>query len=190
MNNDAIRYEATLRLYEEDLKQIDSDRDRLEGEILRAQSELKLLAIKRVVRLQMSAVHKNGLGLPLTDEEEKHLPPETQKLQKVPPDLCKGKGTADAAEAYLRWRNEPATHGEVMKGTREGGFDNEFRSFDNSLRSAMQRSGKFRRVKDAKDNYVWALVEWINRPPEKYAEGNEKPNLTVVGSSQAQAKTA
>jgi hypothetical protein len=66
MTSDAIRYEPTLRLYEEDLKQIDSDRDRLEGEILRMQSELKLLAIKRVVRLQLSAVHKNGLGLPLT----------------------------------------------------------------------------------------------------------------------------
>ena len=190
MNNDVMRYESTFRLYEEDLRQIEEERERLESDILRMQSELKLLAIKRVIRLEMSAVHKNGLGLPLTDEEQKHLPPQVQKVTNVPPDLCKGKSTLDAALAFLRWQNVPITHGELMKGMREGGFDIQFKSFDNSLRSALQRSGKVKRFKDSTGNYVWALMEWINRAPESLAEGTERPTLTVVGGSEAQAKTA
>lgn len=191
MNSDAMRYQPTLRLYEEDLLQIEEERERLEGEILRMQSELKLLAIKRVSRLEMSAVTKNGLGIPLTDEELKHLPPQVQAVSDVPPDLCKDKKIVEAAETYLEWRNEPATHGEVMKGMRAGGFETEYVSFDNSLRSAMQRSGKFKRYKNAKGAFVWALLEWINRAPDRPdSELSEKPNLTVVRGSEAQAKSA
>jgi hypothetical protein len=191
MNDDVRKLEPTLRVYEEELCSIEQQREAMEQEILRLQSELKRLAGRRVGWLQMSAVTKNGIGLPLTDEERSYLPSEVVEVNAVPADLCKAKNTVEAAEAYLRWRNEPAAHGDVMKGMRAGGFEGQYKSFDNSLRSAMQRSGKFKRFKNAEGTYVWALLEWINRAPDRAASGSsEKPNLTVVGRSEAQAKSA
>lgn len=191
MNDDVRKLEPALRVYEEELSSIEQQREAMEKEILRLQSELKRLAGRRAGWLQMSAVTKNGIGLPLTDEERSYLPSEVVEVNAVPADLCKGKKIVEAAEAYLRWRNEPATHSEVMKGMREGGFEDQYKSFDNSLRSAMQRSGKFKRYKNTGGKYVWALPEWINRLPDQVAsEPSEKANLKVVGGSEAQARSA
>lgn len=191
MNDDVRKLEPTLRLYEEELRNIEEQREAMENEILRLHSELKRLAVRKVGWMQISAVTKNGIGLPLTDEERPYLPSEVVGVNAVPSDLCKGKKIVEAAEAYLRWRNEPANHGEVMRGMRAGGFEDQYKSFDNSLRSAMQRSGRFKRYKNAEGTYVWALLEWINRVPDRVdSESSEKPNLTVVGGSEAQAKSA
>ena len=184
MNDDVRKLEPTLRLYEEELRNIEEQREAMENEILRLHSELKRLAVRKVGWMQISAVTKNGIGLPLTDEERPYLPSEVVGVNAVPSDLCKGKKIVEAAEAYLRWRNEPANHGEVMRGMRAGGFEDQYKSFDNSLRSAMQRSGRFKRYKNAEGTYVWALLEWINRVPDRVdSESSEKPNLTVVGGS-------
>jgi hypothetical protein len=192
MNDDVKKLEPTLRIYDQELSSIEQQREAMEREILRLQSELKRLAGRRVGWLQMSAVTKNGIGLPLTDEERSHLPAEVVEVNAVPVDLCKGQEIVEAAEAYLRWRNEPATQGEVMKGMKEGGFEDHYQSFDNSLRSAMKRSGMFKRYKNDENVYVWALPEWINRAPNQVdgESASEKPNLTVVGRSEAKAKSA
>ena len=190
MNDDLRKLEPTLRLYEDEIRGIEKKREELENEILRMQSELKELASKRAAWLRIAAVTKDGVGLSLTDEERQYVTTGGEKINAVPPDLCKGEKLVEGAEAYLTWRKEPATQAEVMKGMREGGFTAEYVSFENSLRSAMLRSGKFRRYKNAQGKYVWALLEWVNEPADRNtSESNAKPNLTVVGGSEAQAKT-
>ncbi len=192
MNSDVVRYESTIRLYEQDLGEIDQDTERLENEILRMQSELKRLAARKVSRLQMYVVTKNGVGLPLTEDERKYLPPEVEHVNSIPSDAFKGMKLVEAAEAYLIWRDEPATHREVQDGIRAGGLDVQLKSLDNSLRSAMQRSGKFKWYKDEEDTYRWALLHWINRSPREAEaqSASEKPNLALVGGSEAIAKQA
>jgi hypothetical protein len=187
MNTQPEKHEDILRRYEQELQELEQKRENLENNILQMQSELEDLATERLSLLQVYVVTKNHSRLPLTDEERIHLPSDVKPSTVVPAELCKGKKIVEAAEAYLRWRTRPAMHSEVMKGVREGGFEQQYQSFDNSLRSAMDRSGKFRRFKNAAGKYVWALPEWINRTP---ADLNTKPNLTVVGGSEAQAKSA
>ena len=189
MKNNANRSQERLRGYEEDLQELEQNRAHLENEIRRMQSELKLLADEKLSLLHVYAVTKNHYHLPLTDEERIHLTLQIKDVSKPPADLCKGKKMLEAAEEYLSWRNEPATHGEMKKGMLAGGFEGHYKSFDNSLRSAMGRSGKFTRYETADGKLVWAMPEWINRAPERTA-GSPEPNLTLVKTEQADAKTA
>jgi hypothetical protein len=191
METDLARFEPTLRLYEEDLKGFEDDKERLRTQILSAQSELKRIAVKRVKRLHMSAVTKEGLGLPLTDEEKQHLTV-SEEATLIPADAFKGMKLLKAAEAYLIWRGETMTHRELQDGLLAGGLEVQLKNLDNSLRSAMQRSGKFIWFKDSDKNYRWALPHWIDRSPnETEVKGdNEKRGLAVVGGTEAIVKTA
>lgn len=187
MNTDAERHQDILQRYEQELQEFDERRAALENNILRMQSELEDLATERQSLLQVYVVTKNHSRLPLTDDERTYLPADVKPATVVPEDLCKGKKIVEAAEAFLRWRNRPALHSEVMKGMRAGGFEQQYKSFENSLRSAMDRSGMFKRYKNASNKNTWALPEWINRPPTAQ---NEKPNLSLVAPTEAQAKSA
>lgn len=188
MNRDLSNYEPALRQQQQDLEEIDQERNRLENEILQMQSHLNRLADRKTRWLQMHVVTKKTLGLPLTDEERKYLPAEVQRVNSIPPDLFKGMTLVEAAEAYLLWRAEPATHREVLDGLRGGGLDSPLKNLDNSLRSAMLRCGKFKWYKDDEGTYRWALPQWITRSPKQ--PSNEKPNLALVGGSEGIAKQA
>src|SRR5258708_37319010 len=91
MNDDVRKLEPTLRLYEDEIRGIDKKREELENEILHMQSELKELAKKRAGWLRIAAVTKDGVGLSLTDEERQYVLTGGEKINAVPPDLCKGK---------------------------------------------------------------------------------------------------
>lgn len=189
MNGEAMNYGSHLRDHERNLVQIEKDRERLEDEIVQRQMELRHLANQRTICQQMHAMTKNLMKLPLTEEEKKHLPKGAARL--IPADAFKGMKLAEAAEAFLVWFGEPATHRQVIDGLRDGGLDVQLKNLDNSLRSAMQRCGKFKWFKDTDDTYRWALLGWIHRSPREAApEDSEKPNLTVVGGSEAMAKSA
>jgi hypothetical protein len=189
MNSEAMNYGSHLRDHERNLVQIEKDRERLEDEIVQRQMELLHLANQKTICLQMHAMTKNLMKLPLTEEEKKHLPEGAVRL--IPADAFKGLKLAEAAEAFLVWFGEPATHRQVIDGLRDGGLDVQLKNLDNSLRSAMQRCGKFKWFRDTDGTYRWALLQSIHRSPrEAGPEDSEKPNLTVVGGSEAMAKSA
>jgi len=189
MNNEATEYQEILLKQQRDLEQIEADRNRFENEILRMQMELVRLAEKKTAWLQWQAVSKKTLKIPLTDEEKKYLPAEL--AFSIPIDAFKGMKLVEAAEAFLRRNGEPATHRQVLNGLRAGGLDLSLKNLDNSLRSAMQRSGKFKWYADSEGVYRWALLEWITTSPQApLAEPSERPNLSVVGGSEAMAKSA
>jgi hypothetical protein len=191
MNTEAMNYGSHLRDHERNLAQIEKDRERLEDEIVQRQVELRQLASQKVICLQMQAMTKNLMKLPLTEEERKYLPEGAARL--IPADAFKGMRPAEAAEAFLVWFGEPATHRQVIDGVRDGGLDAQLKNLDNSLRSAMQRCGKFKWFKDTDETYRWALLGWIHKSPRDatYEDSGEKPNLSVVGGSQAKmAKSA
>jgi hypothetical protein len=186
-SNGETRHADILGRYEQELQQLEQRRNAVEHEILLKQSELEDLATERQSLLQVYVVTKNHSRLPLTDEERIHLPSDVKPATLVPEKLCKGKKIVEAVEAFLRWRDRPAMLSEIMNGMREGGFEQQYRSFENSLRSAMDRSGKFKKYKNAGNKYVFALPEWINRAPTGVSE---KPNLSLVGEPEAKAKSA
>jgi|ERR1041384_8037327 hypothetical protein len=190
MNTESMNYGSHLRDHERNLAQIEKDRERLEDEIVQRQIELRQLANQRIICLQMQAMTKNLMKLPLTEEERKYLPEGAARL--IPPDAFKGMKLAEAAEAFLVWFGEPATHRQVIDGLRDGGLDAQWKNLDNSLRSAMQRCGKFKWFKDTDDTYRWALLGWIHRSPREATveDPGEKPNLSVVGGSQAAMATS
>src|SRR6266852_1107805 len=121
MNSDAMNYGSHLRDHERNLVQIEKDRERLEDEIVQRQMELLHLANQKTICLQMQAMTKNLMKLPLTEEEKKHLPEGAARL--IPADAFKGMKLAEAAEAFLVWFGEPATHRQVIDGLRDGGLD-------------------------------------------------------------------
>jgi len=191
MNTQATEYQDFFLKQQRDLEQIEADRDKLENDILRMQSELVHLADKKAAWLQWSAVTKRTFKLPLTDEEKRHLPAELARAFSIATDAFKGMQLVEAAEAFLRRYGVPATHRQVLDGLSAGGLDLKLKNLDNSLRSAMQRSGKFKWYQDAEGVYHWALVEWITRAPQANPEEiNEKPNLSVVGGTEAMSKSA
>jgi hypothetical protein len=191
MNSKALKYEPTIRQWEGELTENAEEGERSKNEIFRLQSRIKRLGTERVGWLQMIAVAKANVGLPLTEEERQYLPPEV-KPRAVPADLCKGKNLVEAAEAFLMWLDEPATHREVATGIVEAGLELEYKSLDNSLRSAMNRSGKFVWFQDDEGAYHWGLPSWADRSPRATGTrtANEKPNLEVVGGTEAMAKSA
>lgn len=191
MNSDAMNYSSHLRDHERNLAQIEKDREQLEEEILQRQMELLQLEDKKTVCLQLHAMTKNVLRLPLTEEEKKYLPDGVARVISIPADAFKGMKLVEASEAFMLRFGQPATHRQVIDGLRDGGLDLPLKNLDNSLRSAMQRSGKFKWFKDTDGTYRWALLLWINRSPREAApEDSDKPNLTVVGRSEAMAKSA
>jgi hypothetical protein len=191
MNSDAMNYGSHLRDHERNLAQIEKDREQLEEEILQRQMELLQLGDKKTVCLQLHAMTKKVLRLPLTEEERRHLPEGVARVS-IPADAFKGMKLVEAAEAFLLRFGEPATHRQVIDGLRDGGLDLQLKNLDNSLRSAMQRSGKFKWFKDADGVYRWAVLQWIHRSPREAAPQDlgEKPNLTIVGGSEAMVKSA
>lgn len=74
MNTETMNYGSYLRDQERDLVQIDKDREQLEEDILRMQIELLQLADRKVTCLQLHAMTKKAMKLPLTEEEKKYLP--------------------------------------------------------------------------------------------------------------------
>lgn len=188
MNSKALKYEPMIRQWDGELTENAEEQEKAKNEILHLQSKLKRLAGERIGWLQTIAVAKANMGLPLTDEERQYLPQDVKPINAVPSDLCKGRTLVEAAEAYLMWRDEPATHREVATGVVEGGLEVELRSLENSLRSAMNRSGKFLWFKDGEGTYHWAMPNWVDRSPRE--EVKEKPNLELVGGKEAMAKSA
>jgi len=191
MNPEAADYQDTLLKQQRDLEQIETDRNHFESEILRMQMELVRLQEKKTVWLQWAAVSKKTLKIPLTDEEKKYLPELMARAFVIPADAFKGMGLVEAAEAFLRRNGEPATHRQLLDGLRNGGLESKLRNLDNSVRSAMQRLGKFKWYKDSEGVYRWALQEWITQLPQAVPEATrEKPNLSVVGGTEATVKSA
>jgi len=192
MNCDTTNYGSHLRDHERTLAQIEKDREQFEEEILQRQMELLQLEGKKIACLQLHAMTKKVLRLPLTDEERRHLPEGVARVISIPADAFKGMKLVEAAEAFLLRFGEPATHRQVIDGLRDGGLDLPLKNLDNSLRSAMQRSGKFKWFKDGEGTYRWAILQWIQRSPREAVsqDSDQKPNLTVVGGSEAMAKSA
>jgi hypothetical protein len=191
MNSDAMNYGSHLRDHERNLAQIEKDREQLEEEILQRQMELVQLADQKAVCQLMRAVTKKLMKLQLTEEEKKYLPEGVARVISIPADAFKGMKLVEASEAFMLRFGQPATHRQVIDGLRDGGLDLELKNLDNSLRSAMQRSGKFKWFKDKDDTYRWALLGWVHKSPREAAsEDSEKPNLMVVGGSEAMAKSA
>jgi hypothetical protein len=192
MDSDAMNYGSHLRDYERNLAQIEKDREQLEEEILQRQMELVQLSGQKADCRLMLAVTKKLMKLPLTEDEKKYLPEGVARVISIPADAFKGMKLAEAAEGFLLRFGEPATHRQVIDGLREGGLDVQLKNLDNSLRSAMQRSGKFKWFKDAEGTYRWAILQWIQRAPREAVsqDSDEKRNLMVVGGSEAIAKSA
>jgi len=189
MNSRALKYEPMIRQLEGELTENTHEQEKAKHEIFQLQSKLKRLAEERIGWLQTISVAKARLGLPLTDEEREYLPADVKPINAVPSDLCKGKTLLEAAEAYLVWRDEPATHSEVVKGVLEGGLKVELRNLENSLRSAMGRSGLFVWFKDDEGTNRWAMPSWVNRSPQ-VDEAKAKPSLELVTGKEALAKLA
>jgi hypothetical protein len=191
-NSDAIKYEPTLRLQEQELGDIDKERGEIESDILLKQMRLKKLAAKKVSRLRLHILLKDELGLPVTEDERKQIPVEIREEKLLPKNACKGKTLVEAGEAYLIWRDEPATHREVVDGILAGGLELQLKSLDNSLRSALQRSGNFVWFEDTDGVFRWALAHWINRSPRTAVsqDSNEKPDLKLVERAKAIEKSA
>jgi len=191
-NNDVVKYEPTLRLQEQELEDIDKERGELESDILLKQMRLTKLAGKKVSRLRLHILLKDELGLPVTEDERKQIPAEIRQEKSLPKDACKGKTLVEAGEAYLIWRDEPATHREVVDGVLAGGLEVQLKSLDNSLRSAMQRSGNFLWFEDTDGVFRWAMPHWINRSPRTAVsqDANERPDLKLVERSEAIEKSA
>lgn len=102
----------------------------------------------------------------------------------IPADAFRGMKLVEAAEAFLLRFGQPATHRQVLDGLKDGGLDSQRKNLDNSLRSAMQRSGQFKWFQDSDETYRWALLQWLNRSPRELTsrEPTEKANLTLVES--------
>lgn len=190
MNTETMNYGSYLRDQERDLGQIDKDRDQLEEDILRMQMELLQLADRKVTCLQLHAMTKKAMKLPLTEEEKKYLPEGVAPTVSIPSDVFKGMRLLEAATALLLRFGVPTTHREMLEGLRKGGLDAKLKNLDSSLRSGMQRSGKFKWFKDADGTYRWALPQWVQRSPLEAAPESDKPNLTLVNATEAVAKSA
>jgi hypothetical protein len=191
MHTDTRNYGPRLREQEENLAQIEQERQQLEAEILRMQMQLLQLADEKETCLQLHALTKKAAKLPLTEDEQKYLPAGFGRVMSIPTDAFRGMKLVEGAEAFLLRFGQPATHRQVIDGLRDGGLDTQLKNLDNSLRSAMQRSGKFKWFKDEDEIYRWALLEWVHRPSREVTSHgqSEKPNLTLV-ESEAMAKSA
>jgi hypothetical protein len=191
MHTDTRNYGPRLREHEQNLAQIEKEREELEGEILRMQMQLLQLADEKVTCLQLHALTKKAAKLPLTEDEQKYLGTDLGRVISIPADAFRSMKLMEAAEAFLLRFGQPATHRQVLDGLRDGGLDVQLKNLDNSLRSAMQRSGKFKWFKDADGTYRWALLLWVNRSPRELTsqEPTEKTNLTLV-EAEAMAKSA
>ncbi len=182
MYTDTRNYGPRLREHEQNLAQIEKEREQLQEEIFRKQMELLQLADEEVACLQLHALTKKAAKLPLTEEEQKYLPVGSGRVISIPVDAFRGMKLVEAAEAFLLRFGQPATHKQVLDGLRDGGLDSQLKNLDNSLRSAMQRAGKFKWFKDADGTYHWALLQWVHRSPREAGlqEPSEKANLTLV----------
>jgi hypothetical protein len=191
MHTDTRNYGPSLREHEHNLAQIEKERGELEDEILNMQMQLLQLADERVTCLQLHALTKKAAKLPLTEDEQKYLATDLARVMSIPADAFRGMKLVEAAEAFLLRFGQPATHRQVLDGLGDGGLDVQLKNLDNSLRSAMQRSGKFKWFKDADGTYRWALLRWVHRSPRELTsqEPTEKANLTLVESA-AMAKSA
>ncbi len=191
MHTDTRNYGPRLREHEQNVAQIDKEREELEEEILRMQMQLLQLADEKVTCLQLHALTKKAAKLPLTEDEQKYLATGLGRVISIPADAFRGMKLVEAAEAFLLRFGQPATHRQVLDGLGDGGLDVQLKNLDNSLRSAMQRSGKFKWFKDADGIYRWALLLWVHRSPRELTsqEPSEKTNLTLV-ESEAMAKSA
>ena len=191
MRTDTRNYGPSLREHEQNLAHIEKERGELEDEILNMQMQLLQLADERVTCLQLHALTKKAAKLPLTEDEQKYLATDLARVMSMPADAFRGMKLVEAAEAFLLRFGQPATHRQVLDGLRDGGLDVQLKNLDNSLRSAMQRSGKFKWFKDADGTYRWALLLWVHRSPRELTsqEPTEKANLTLV-ESEARAKSA
>ena len=182
MYTDTRNYGAHLRDHERVLAQIDKEQEELEGEILRGRMRLLHLVDEKETCLQLQALTKKAAKVPLTEDEKKYLPPGSGRVIAIAPDAFKGMNPVEAAEAFLLRFGSPATHRQLIDGVRDGGLDTQLKNLENSLRSAMQRSGKFKWFKDGDEMYRWALLQWIHQSPREMAsaESSEKRNLTLV----------
>jgi hypothetical protein len=107
----------------------------------------------------------------------------------IPSDAFKGMKLVDAATALLLRFGTPSTHREMLEGLRKGGLDAKLANLDSSLRSGMQRSGKFKWFKDGTGTCRWALPQWVQRSPQETGSESEKPTLTLV-EPEAMTKSA
>lgn len=191
MHRNPRNYGPRLREEQENLAQIEQERQELEAEILRMQMQLLQVADEKETLLHMHALTKKAAKLPLTEDEQKYLPVNSGRVMSLAKDAFRGMKLVEAAEAFLLRFGRPATHRQVIDGVHDGGLDSQLKNLDNSLRSAMQRSGKFKWFKDVDETYRWALLEWVHRPAREVVsqEQSEKPNLTLV-ESEAKAKSA
>jgi hypothetical protein len=162
----------------------------LEEDILRMQMEILQLDDRKITCLQLHAMTKKAMKLPLTEEEKKYLPEGVAATASIPSDAFKGMKLLEAATALLMRVGVPTSHREMLEGLREGGLDAKLKNLDSSLRSGMQRSGKFKWFKDSEGTYRWALPQWAQRTPNQAASDEEKPNLTLVNTTEAVAKSA
>lgn len=88
--------------------------------------ELLQLDDKKTVCLQLHAMTKKVLRLPLTEEEKRYLPEGVARVISIPADAFKGMKLVGAAEAFLLRFGEPATHRQVIDALRDGGLDLQF----------------------------------------------------------------
>lgn len=191
MHTETRNYGPRLREHEQNLAQIEKERKELEDEIFRMQMQLLQLADEKETCLQLHALTKKAAKLPLTEDEQKYLVRDLGRVMSIPADAFRGMKLVEAAEAFLLRFGQPATHRQVLDGLKDGGLDSQLKNLDNSLRSAMQRSGQFKWFQDADETYRWALLQWVHRSPRELTsqEPTEKANLTLV-ESEARAKSA